>query len=391
MQKNQYPEFEIVCISTADWDAPLWTNKQHMMNGLNAKGSKVLYINSIGLRSPGLNSKDLFRILKRVIDWRPYAIERSHNLWVDAPLVLPMSNTFYRYLNKHLLRFRMSRNLKRIGFSKPIIWTYHPYVGTYLRNLDRYPIVYHCVDNLADYPGVDSDVYISTEKVFLRHAIKVMSSSKPLIELLKNRGAKDLVYWPNPANMSTTLITFPKFDAKKMVVGFIGAINEEKLNFSLISEIAEKHPSLDFYFYGPLGDGLKSSKFKINTLPKNVMFKGYINFDSIPEILQTFTFAWIPYSINPYTKYVFPMKIYEYYGQGLMVVSTELPSLVEQEIPLLNFISSASDFQKIFSRFIASDDAIKRNEAQIRISHAAKHSWENRINEAISLLGGIST
>ena len=74
-----------------------------------------------------------------------------------------------------------------------------------------------------------------------------------------------------------------------------------------------------------------------------------------------------------------------------MVVSTELPSLVEQEIPLLNFISSASDFQKIFSRFIASDDAIKRNEAQIRISHAAKHSWENRINEAISLLGGIST
>jgi hypothetical protein len=388
--KNEYPEFEIVCISTADWDTPLWTNKQHMMNGLNAKGSKVLYINSIGLRSPGLNSRDLLRIFKRVTAWRPYAKERSHNLWIDAPLVLPMSNTLFRFLNKLLLRFRLSRNLKRLGFSKPIIWTYHPYADTYLRSLDRYPLVYHCVDNLADYPGVDSDAYVSTEKIFIKHAIKVMVSSKPLIELMKNRGAKDPIYWPNPANVRTAAINPSQFDTKKLVVGFIGAINEEKLNFPLISEIAEKNPKVEFHFYGPLGDGLKSSKYKIDTLPKNIVFKGHISFESIPEILQTFTFAWIPYSINPYTKYVFPMKVYEYYGQGLMVVSTELPSLIEQEIPLLNFFSSSSDFEKIFLRFNASDDEVKSNEAKIRITHATKHSWENRIDEAISLLEEIS-
>ena len=44
MQKN------IILISTADWNHPLWTNKQHVSLSLANAGFRVLYVESLGLR-----------------------------------------------------------------------------------------------------------------------------------------------------------------------------------------------------------------------------------------------------------------------------------------------------------------------------------------------------
>ncbi|HDY8381860.1 TPA: glycosyltransferase family 1 protein, partial [Klebsiella pneumoniae] len=55
---------DILLLSTADWDNPFWTNKQHVAIELARRGHKVLYIDSLGLRAPGLNKKDISRIFK---------------------------------------------------------------------------------------------------------------------------------------------------------------------------------------------------------------------------------------------------------------------------------------------------------------------------------------
>ena len=57
----------VILFSTADWDAPYWTNKQHTARHLAALGFQVLYIESPGLRTPTANRKDLARILRRII------------------------------------------------------------------------------------------------------------------------------------------------------------------------------------------------------------------------------------------------------------------------------------------------------------------------------------
>ncbi|PLM63747.1 glycosyltransferase family 1 protein, partial [Klebsiella pneumoniae] len=41
---------DIVLLSTADWDNPFWTNKQHVAVELSRLGYKVFYIDSLGLR-----------------------------------------------------------------------------------------------------------------------------------------------------------------------------------------------------------------------------------------------------------------------------------------------------------------------------------------------------
>ena len=47
---------DIVLVSTADWDNPFWTNKQHVAVELARQGCKVLYVESSGLRRPSLSS-----------------------------------------------------------------------------------------------------------------------------------------------------------------------------------------------------------------------------------------------------------------------------------------------------------------------------------------------
>jgi hypothetical protein len=58
---------DIIVLSTADWDNPFWTNKQHVTMELSKRGHRVLYIESLGLRRPSVNKKDLTRIFRRLI------------------------------------------------------------------------------------------------------------------------------------------------------------------------------------------------------------------------------------------------------------------------------------------------------------------------------------
>ena len=58
---------DVIILSTADWDHPLWTNKQHTALALAAAGHRVLYVESLGLRAPRAGRRDLKRIARRLL------------------------------------------------------------------------------------------------------------------------------------------------------------------------------------------------------------------------------------------------------------------------------------------------------------------------------------
>lgn len=60
---------DCVMFSTADWDEPYWTNKQHTASLLASRGWRVLYVESVGFRSPKVGSgRDWARLWRRL--WR---------------------------------------------------------------------------------------------------------------------------------------------------------------------------------------------------------------------------------------------------------------------------------------------------------------------------------
>ena len=87
---------DFVVLATADWDHPLWTNKQHVAVALAAEGNRVLYVESLGLRSAQPTGRDLKRILKRLR--RGLRLPRlvQKGIWVWSPLVIPGGRDFHK-------------------------------------------------------------------------------------------------------------------------------------------------------------------------------------------------------------------------------------------------------------------------------------------------------
>ena len=79
---------DCILFSTADWDTPFLTNKQHMAKEFAKLGYRVLYIESLGLRKPkitsGLDFKRIFlRLFKGIKNVKK--VDSNINIWVLSP------------------------------------------------------------------------------------------------------------------------------------------------------------------------------------------------------------------------------------------------------------------------------------------------------------------
>lgn len=174
---------DYILFATADWDASSWTHKQHIATHLPKRGFRLLYVKSVGLRTPSLaGGLDLSRLWRRL--WRGLCGARwqRENLWVLSPLVLPFAHghPIVKRLNQAIVSGAIRRFTRRHGFGEPIIWTYHPYVLDAIAGLPHGPLVYHCVDDLGAVPGIDAATFDAQEWRLLGAADVVFTTSRAL-------------------------------------------------------------------------------------------------------------------------------------------------------------------------------------------------------------------
>src|SRR5205814_10521418 len=97
---------DIVYISSIEWTF-VWQVHQEVALRLARAGNRVLYIENMGVRSPGL--KDASRILSRLKHWAGSFTTRgvrevAPNLYVCSPLVMPpFGSLIRRRINRHFL------------------------------------------------------------------------------------------------------------------------------------------------------------------------------------------------------------------------------------------------------------------------------------------------
>jgi glycosyltransferase involved in cell wall biosynthesis len=376
----------VICFSTADWDAPLWTNKQHLMSRLGEKGVRVLYLDSLGLRAPGLSRSDLGRMARRLVGWRPFAVSTAPGVHRDGPLVIPLHRfARVRDLNRRLLAMRLRRNERRLALTRPVIWAYTPAAAEAYRPDRHRALVYHCVDDLAVYPGIDPVSFREGEAQLARRATVCIASSRPLVQHLEDLGAREVLYWPNPADTQAYRRAAegrrPPAEGQRPVIGFIGAVQEHKVDVALLAEVARARPQWRFVLAGPVGLGLRETTIGAASFPDNVEMPGLVERADLPSLVASFDVGLIPYVQNAYTRGVFPMKVFEYLGAGLPVVATPLPALVG-EVDHVAFAGDATAF------IAAIEDALRVDAAgrHARSVYAEGFSWSRRTDQAIELL-----
>ena len=181
---------DIVYISSIEWTF-LWQVHQEIALRLARAGNRVLYIENMGVRSPGL--KDASRIVSRLKHWAGSFMSRgvrevAPNLYVCSPLVMPpFGSSIRRRMNRHFLLPAIGRTARRLGMRDVLVWTYLPTDSAVdLVKLfwnSRGASIYHC---LADFPALSAtpDELTQSEKDLAQLSDQVFTNCSRLSERL---------------------------------------------------------------------------------------------------------------------------------------------------------------------------------------------------------------
>lgn len=372
---------DIVLISTADWDNPFWTNKQHVAAQLAARGHRVLYLESLGLRAATMTGRDLRRISRRLLRGLRGPRQARPNLWVISPLAVPFNRmSAIRRLNRWLIPLQTSLAARWLGFKRPLVWVYNSTAVDWLDDLAPSQVVFHWVDDLACIPGIDADMVRSADARLLERADLVFATSPSLAERAKRAKPDRAFYLPNvtdydhfskarePAPLPTDLEIIP---APR--IGFVGALSDYKVDFGLISALARTHPDWHFVLIGQVGEGQPHTQTPFHDL-RNVHLLGPRAYGDLPDYLRGMDAAMLPMRLNDYTAAMFPMKFFEYLAAGLPVVSTPLPALTE----FGECFRSAATPEAFAAALAAILDG-RRPARQLCDEVARRHSWAWRL------------
>lgn len=387
---NRPETSEIVIFSTADWETPYWTNKQHVARRLAKRGWSVLYVETVGLRAPGIGCVDAARLMRRlggaVASPRPVA----ERLWVASPLTIPVAHRFsaVRDLNVRALSSALKSWLAKLGFSRPVIWTYHPFMLAAVAGIDRAALVYHCVDELAAIPGIDAQSMGVAERELLLAADMVFATSPALQEKCEALSPA-CHYLPNVADIEhfaaarQPLALPPDLAAiGRPRLGYAGALSDFKVNFPLISNLAESRPGWQFVLIGEERAGQRDPILRQLRGRSNVHMLGWRDYRALPNYFRGLDIGLLPLQDNSYTRAIFPMKYFEYLAAGLPVVSTDLPAL--RAYGSLHRTADEAGFAAAISDVLAN-----RARYSIAPDHPVlwEQDWERQLDRMLALLG----
>ena len=383
---------DIVCVGFNDWEAEVWTNQHHLMARF-AADNRVLFVESLGLRRPTLAARDIRRLARRVQRLRGAGGSRAAGVDggvvnVVSPLVVPAhASRLARQVNAFVLPRQIRRAAARLGLGEPILWAYVPQAELLLDRLAPSLVVYHCVDDIAAHPRIDTAGFREAERRFARRADIVLASSRPLADRMRQLNSNvhcmtnvadvDLfatARLPGPIDPAVAALPEPR-------IVFTGAIAATKLDVPLLIELATSRADWSIVLAGPVGLGDPQTDASALAAIPNVHLIGSRPYAHLPAVLRGAQAAIIPYSINELTAAVFPMKVYEYLAAGLPVVATPLPSL--QGIDGIAFAASAGAFAAELERLVAEDGPAARA-ARARLAEG--QSWDARMQQIAQLI-----
>jgi glycosyltransferase involved in cell wall biosynthesis len=391
----------IICISGIEWEFN-WQNSQEMCSRLAAAGNRVLFVENMGIRSPGL--KDAGRVWKRLLNWSQSLRTRGvrqvgENLYVCSPLVLPPFGP-PRGVNARVLLPRVVRAARRIGMDDALILTYLP-TDTALdlvRQLrtPRSVVVYYRIDNLAALTP-HADALRRSERELIGTCDLVLANSAELARLPSEISDHVHVFPPSVnleafapegaggANGDAHLDREVLESVERVrrlshpLIGYVGAITNH-INGEMVGESVRRRPEWSWVFVGPGEAPLKG----LGELP-NVHFIGQQPHRSLANFIREFDVCIIPYRLNSYTATVVPTKLNEYLAVGKPVVSTNLPAVRHFE-ELHGVLTISDEAPENFLRAVESALAQSGEQAAERRRAAAAHGdWDKRLEEVSAL------
>jgi glycosyltransferase involved in cell wall biosynthesis len=364
---------DILCFSH-DWSGdPL--SKTHLMRIL-ARDNRVLWVNSIGYRTPTASKADVTRALKKLKAATDSLSEPEPNIFVLSPFAIPVyGRPRIRDLNRRLLRFQVKRAMRKLGFRRPINFIFNPAAAVIAGALGEEQLVYYCVDEYTAFSGVSSTSLAQLEEHLLREADLVIVSADPLYQSKAKinpdavivRHGVDFDHFRKALDPETG-VPAEIANLPRPVIGFFGLI-ADWVDLDLMAYVAKQFPEGSLVLLGKA----TTDTSVLERLP-NAHLLGRKTYESLPAYCKGFDVALMPFRINELTLNANPLKVREYLAAGLPVVSTAIP-----EVEVLGLCRIGRDRDSFVSEIRAAlvdpGPSVARSEA-IR-----NESWDARVDE----------
>jgi glycosyltransferase involved in cell wall biosynthesis len=375
---------DIICFSN-DWDGdPL--SKKHIALRL-AKKNRVLWVNSTGNRNPTASVRDFRRALKKLGQYCTGCRRVENNIYVFSPLVIPFHGSrAARWMNRWILAWSLRRACRKLSFYKPITWSFVPSSGDVAGSLGEQFVIYHCVDEYAQFTGTDKTAILAMERRLIEKSNLVFVSSGRLHETKRRYNPNtflvthgvDVAHFRN-ACLPATAAPEDCLDLRHPVIGFFGLI-ADWVDLEVIRYLAASRPEWSLLLIGDVQTDVSA----LREMP-NVHLLGRRNYQSLPAYCKIFDVAVLPFVVNELTLAANPLKVREYLAAGLPVVATPLPEVVR----LNKLLRTARTQEEFLDQIEALMNEGKRG-PNIDVSRLMEpESWDEKVEELSRIIADV--
>ncbi|HZM87392.1 MAG TPA: glycosyltransferase, partial [Blastocatellia bacterium] len=284
-----------------------------------------------------------------------------------------LANFIYRQ------RLKQARRLLRLrGCKKIILYLWRPEFETAINFIPFDESCYHIDDEYSfseiEVPPDPSEMRLiaAVDQVFIhsRGLLEKKGAINPRTIFVPN--GCDYLAYSRPAAEPADLAGIPH-----PRVGYTGRIKRQ-LDWPLLLQVTAQHPEWSFVFVGPVTED-PEVKYAVRQLSErsNVHFLGYKPTLKLAAYPQHFDVCVMPYRINDYTKYIYPLKLHEYLASGRPVVGSTVLSLQEFS-HVVSLVRSPDEWSQAIQDSLA---PFARSLAQVeaRQSVARNHDWEGLV------------
>lgn len=366
----------VICAD--DWGAHVSTT-QHLASEL-ARQDRVLWINSIGMRAPGLNARDVRRVAQKM-RLRPTAAPRAETgglepgpVGVVHPHLLPWHLHRWSLVVSRLTFGRQVRAaFARFGIRRPMVLTINPMLVRHLY-FEHAGLVYLRLDDYAQLPGTDARMVRVCEAEILTRADLLFYTARALAPRDPAQAARAR-YLPQGVDLEH-FRSVPAAPPRGRVLGFFGLL-AEWLDDELIEATARACPDWTLELVGPA----QYVSPRWAALP-NVKVLPPCPYAGLPAAISRWDAAWVPFRVNALTVGVNPLKLREYLAAGLPTLSTALPEALSLQ-PAVNIVRAAGDVRRALEEVLARDSAAAR---AARRAVVRDDGWDARARELRALV-----
>jgi glycosyltransferase involved in cell wall biosynthesis len=270
--------------------------------------------------------------------------------------------------------------LRRRGCKTIIFYLWRPHFDDVL-NSDAYDVsCYHIVDEYSFSP---SELPVTDQEIQLIKRVDQVFIHSPALLERKGHFNPHTLFVPNGVNYRAFATQQEEPADLRAIphprIGYIGVIKAQ-LDLRLLLELATRHVEWSFIFVGPR-NSLRTEALLVDELSElpNVHFLGCKPTEIACVYPQHMDVCLLPYKMNDYTKYIYPLKLHEYLAGGKPIVGRPIRSLLDFA-HVIKLADTLEDWSQALAESLA-PDAVSIDQIQERRSIAKQVDWATLVHK----------